>query len=371
MVRRGLVIVQYTISIVFIVGFLVINKQIDYTVTKNLGYDKNHVIRFQRQGPIDPKDYPTFMTELKNIPGVINASSMFGSILRDVSTNSGFSWKGQSEGQDKVLFPSPVVSHDFIETLNIQIKEGRAFAPEYSDEGSKVILNEAAVRMMEFQTPIGEIIKYGDQEMQVIGVAKNFHYGSLHNDVEPLIFRYSPQRDDILVRIQTGDEQTTIKQIKKLYETFHPKYIFEYTFMDSDYQTLYKLEKSFSSLLKYFTLIALIISCLGLFGLAAFVTQKRFKEICIRKVCGSTVLNIVLLLSSDFTKVIIISIVLALPLGYLITEDWLNRFAYRIPLEWTYFVEAGLLALIVAWFTIGTLIFKAARVSPTQGLKEE
>ena len=369
-VRKGLVIVQFTISIIFIVGFFIVNKQIEFTQNKNLGYHKDNVISFQRQGRIDQNDYEAFISALKNIAGVVNASCMFGSLLdRDGAMHRGFSWDGQAPNENEMYFLSPTISYDFIETLGIEIKEGRTFSIDYANEESKVIVNEAAVKMMRLQNPVGKTIQYGSMEKQIIGVVKDFQYGSLHSKMEPVIFMYAPRRSDIVVRVEAGSERMTIDGLKKVYEKFHPGYPFDFTFMDDDYRALYDSENKVAVLSQYFAILAIIISCLGLFGLTAFTAQRREKEIGIRKILGASEFGIVSLLSGDFTKMVVTAIFIALPLSYFIVATWLENFAYRIDLEWWFFIEVGLIALIIAWLTVGVQTLKAARLNPTQCLR--
>ncbi|MEO6102523.1 MAG: FtsX-like permease family protein, partial [Pseudoxanthomonas sp.] len=368
--RRALVIAQFSISIIFIVSFIVITNQMEYTQTINLGYSKDNIVLFKRQGHFKEEEYNVFMTELKRIPGVVNASSLYGSLLDDVGMSTGFSWDGQISNGKGMLFPSPMISHDLIETLGIEVIAGRSFRAG-SNDSTNVVINETAAKLMTFKDPIGQPITYGDQIFCVIGVVKDFHYGSLHNSIEPLIFRYSPNRNDIVVKIQAGQEQNLLPELKKVYESFHSDYAFEYSFMDSLYKALYNTETRTAELLKYFTAIAILISCLGLLGLASFVAQQRLKEICIRKVYGSSMINVILLLSNDFTRTIVIAIVVSGPLSYFLANNWLNEFVYRIPFSWMYVVEASLLALLVAWLTIGGLIYRAATINPSRGLKVE
>lgn len=371
-VRNGLVIIQFTISIIFMVGFFIVHKQIEFTQTKNMGYNKDNVIRFQRQGAIDQNDYEAFISEIKSIPGVVNVSSMFGSILnKDIAMHSGFSWDGQAPDGKDLAFPSPTISYDFIETLGIEISEGRSFSSKYAGEESKVVVNEAAVKMMGLRNPVGKTISYGASERQIIGVVKDFHYGSLHNQLEPVIFMYAPRRTDMVVKIIAGSERMTIENLQKVYTKFHPGYPFEFTFMDDDYQALYDSENRVSILSTYFAVLATIISCLGLFGLAAFTTERRMKEIGIRKILGSSEFGIAHLLSADFTKMVILAIVIALPISYLFSKKWLDGFAYRIDLEWWFFIGAGIAALLIAWLTVGLQTIKAARINPTDCLKSE
>jgi ABC-type antimicrobial peptide transport system permease subunit len=297
---------------------------------------------------------------------------MFGSILnRDRALHGGFSWEGQPPGGKEMQFPSPGISYDFIETLNIEIAEGRTFSNTYADEESKIVVNEAAVKMMGFPDPVGRTIQDGQKEKQIIGVVKDFQYGSLHHQIGPVFFRYSSRGSDVILKIQSGSEKNTIERLREVYETFHPGYPFEFTFLDTDYQQLYDSENNVAVLSKYFAVIAIIISCLGLFGLAAFTAQRRQKEIGIRKILGATEAGIVSLLSTDFTKMILIAIAIALPVGYFTALKWLERFAYRIELKWWFFVGAGVIALLIAWITIGMQTIKTARINPAECIRNE
>jgi ABC-type antimicrobial peptide transport system permease subunit len=264
-----------------------------------------------------------------------------------------------------------VVSYDFIETLGIELKEGRSHQREYAKERFNIILNEAAVKMMGLENPVGKSIGWEEGKRQIIGVVKDFHYGSLHNKIEPLIFRFDATGNNILVKIKAGTEKTTLERIKKFQAQFLPKHPFEFTFLDEDYQKLYESESRIAALSHYVAVLAILISCLGLFGLASFTAERRRKEIGIRKVLGSSQFGIVSLLSGEFTRMVLISIIIGLPVSYLIASSWLNNFAERIAIEWWYFALAGLLALLISWLTLGTQAIKAARTNPILTLRDE
>ncbi|MDN5200993.1 ABC transporter permease [Fulvivirgaceae bacterium BMA10] len=370
-VRKGLVIFQFSLSTIFIVCFLVISKQIELTQTKNLGYDQDNIISFQRHGALDVDDFEVFLSEVKNTPGVVSASNMSGNIIKQINLNVGYSWEGSTREDAEITFPSPEVNYAFIETLGIALKEGRSFSPEYSNETSKLVINEVAAKMIGFKDPIGRYVKRGSQEMQIIGVVKNFHYTSFHEIIKPVFFRFDPIGKTVLVKIKAGTERATIEHLKEIYEKFHPKNPFEFTFLDDDYQSLYEAENRVAILSKYFTIIAIIISCLGLFGLAAFTAERRTKEIGIRKILGASVFGIVRILTSDFTKTIVIAIFISLPISYFLAKNWLDNFAYRIDLQWWLFIGTGLMTLLIAWLTVGIQTIKAARINPTECLKDE
>jgi ABC-type antimicrobial peptide transport system permease subunit len=225
---------------------------------------------------------------------------------------------------------------------------------------------------MGFKDPIGRTFNLWGKDYKIIGITKNFHFESLHEKVKPLFFRLVPQQAErIMVKISAGKEADAIEGLEDVYNNINPGYSFDYKFLNEEYQAQYNAEKRVSTLSKYFAALAILISCLGLFGLAAFTAEKRLKEIGIRKVLGSTSFGIVYLLSVDFTKVVITSILIALPISYFITSRWLDGFAFRIELQWWYFVGAGMLAISIAWLTVGAQAIKAATSNPAQCLKNE
>lgn len=368
-IRKGFVITQFTISVIFITSFLVIHKQIEFVQTKDLGYNRENVIHFQIRGT---QNRETLLQTLKNIPGVINTTNIFGgsSIVNMRGAGRGFSWDGKTPDQD-IVFLRPHIGYDFVETLGIELIEGRTFSREYGDESSKLIINKAAAEMIGLDNIVGQAIMDGDIEKEIIGVVKNFNIKSLHEEMRPTIMRFSPNGRDIMIKIGSENEREIITKIENVYNQFSPEYPFTFTFIDDDYQAQYIFEERIAVLSRYFTSIAIIISCLGLFGLAAFTVEKRLKEMGIRKVLGASDLNIVRLLSGDFTKLVLVAITIALPLGYLLSSMWLESFAYRIDLEWWIFVSSGIGAMLITWLTIGLQTIKAAGVEPVRYLKSE
>ncbi|MFK7774154.1 MAG: ABC transporter permease [Saprospiraceae bacterium] len=380
-IRKGLVVFQFALSILFIVGLLVVNEQIEMTQSKNLGYNRDNIISFEWKGNLydqwnglnqegnSNEKFYSFMSRLKEVPEVITVTNMSGNILTKVYGQSGLIWNGD-ESNRNFIFKSPIIGYDFIETLGIELGAGRTFSKEHNDSYSKVILNEAAVKKMEIENPIGQKISMNGGS-EIIGVVKNFHYGSLHNELEPLIFRFDSHGGNIMLKIKAGTETITIDKIKKIHQEFLPAYSFEFTFLDDEYQALYEAETKVSTLSKYFAGLAILISCLGLFGLAMFTAERRKKEIGIRKVLGSSVFEIVKMLTSDFTKTVIIAICISIPISYLIAQSWLDNFAYNITLTWWLFFIPALLVLFIAWATVGLQTIKAASANPVQSLKDE
>jgi putative ABC transport system permease protein len=208
--------------------------------------------------------------------------------------------------------------------------------------------------------------------MEIVGVVKDFHFQSLHDAVNPLFFRLRPQHTwNIAIRLEGGKEKETLAALDRFYRTFNPGFTFDYRFQDQEYAKLYESEQRVATLSSYFATMAILISCLGLFGLAAFTAERRLKEIGIRKALGSSSTSIVLLLSKDFTKMVLISIVIGLPFSYWMLDQWLQRFAFHVQLEVWYFVVAGLIALIIAWITVASQAIRAATVNPVNCLRTE
>ncbi|MEM7107710.1 MAG: ABC transporter permease [Bacteroidota bacterium] len=370
--RRGLVIFQFTLSIVLIVAVLVIYKQIEFVQSKNLGYKKDNVIYFASEGRTD-SNLETFLNEVKAIPGVVNASSSGHTFMGRNNNTSGLSWEGKNP-DDRILFENVRVNHGFLATMGVQIIEGRSFLRDSPSDTTKIIFNETAIRVMGYEDePIGRMIRMWDEfDLEIVGVAKDFHFQSLHTTVQPLFFVLTPEETwNVMVRIEAGKEKETLASLTEFYGEFNPGFTFQYQFLDEEYRSMYAAEQRVATLSQYFAGFAIIISCLGLFGLAMFTAERRLKEIGIRKALGSSAVNIVYLLSSDFTKMVLISILIALPLSYYLIDMWLQRFAFKIDLEIWFFGMSGLIALAIAWLTIGSHAVKAANTNPARCLRDE
>jgi len=368
-IKNGMVIFQFSISIILIVSVFVIYKQIQYIQHKNLGFNKENIISFQRTGELN-KNIDAFINEIKNIPGVVNASYFINNITYNKTGTSGLNWQGNIENQN-IEFKYINANYDFIETTDIKLSRGRSFSKKYGSEKQKIIFNELAVKKMGLKNPIGQTVKLWGNDMQIVGVVEDFHFESLYEPIRPCFIKLSESGGNIIAKIQNGAEKVTIDQIGKLYKEFNINVPFEFKYLDSAYQNLYASEIRVSKLSEYFAGIAVFLACIGLFGLAAFSTQKRTKEIGIRKVHGSTSFGIIRLLSFDFIRLVIISNLIGLPLGYLINKNWLNRFAYKIDLELWIFLIIGLLTIMIAWITVGLQAFKAANMNPVVSLKAE
>lgn len=366
--RKGLVVFQFFLSIVLIISTIVIYNQIQFTQTQNLGYEKENLIKFPIEGDLKNK-IDAFQNELRNIPNVVSVSTTSHSLLGRNSNTGGVSWEGK-DPETTILFEMVGTSYDFLSTMGMEIKEGRDFSKAFGSDSTKIIINEAAARVMQMEEPIGKKVDFWDGNWEIIGMVKDFHFQSMHSKIEPLIFRLDPTYNwACFIRLSPVEIPETLAQIKQLYEEFNPGYTFEYQFMDEQYAQLYQSEMRVGTLSRYFASFAVIISCLGLFGLSAFTAERRTKEIGIRKVLGATVANLAVMLSKDFTQLVVISIMLAVPVAWYFMDQWLGNFIYKIDLSIWFFVAASLLALVIAWLTVSFQSVKAALANPSRSLR--
>ncbi|MEJ2615144.1 MAG: ABC transporter permease, partial [Ignavibacteriaceae bacterium] len=279
--RKVLVVFQFSLSIIFIAAVLVVYKQIDFIQSKNLGYDRNNVICFDKEGKA-ASNQQTFLNELKKVPGVADASSTSSNLMGSFGTTTGLNWAGKNP-KDIIKFENIQAYYDLLNTLGIHIKEGRTFSKKFGSDSTAIIFNETAIKTMGLKNPVGKTINLWGVNRQIIGVTKDFNFESLHENIKPLFFILEPDRTmKIMVKLIAGEERETISKIKNFYSKFNPGYVFDYKFLDKDYQALYESEERVSALSKYFAGLAIMISCLGLLGLAAFTAQRRIKEIGIR-----------------------------------------------------------------------------------------
>lgn len=373
-VRKGLVVFQFSISVVLILAVSVIYLQINFIQTKNLGYNRANIMHIKKEGIPDEK-MPSFLAEMKALPSVDEVTFSINRFIGNENWTGSITWEGRPEN---LAFHINVFTgyYDFLETFGIRLKEGRTFSREFGTDTSKVILNEAAVNIMGLKDPVGKTITFWRQPVEIIGIAEDFHYQSLYQKIEPCIFRLSGQEegfagDHIWVRIKDQQLVRSLEEIKPLHAEFSSGVPMDYNFLEDHYQELYESETRVGILSRYFALMAIIISCLGLFGLAAFTAERRTKEIGIRKILGASSWGIIRLLSRDFTRLVLIAITIALPAGYFLARNWLNSFAYKIDLSWWHFAGAAVITLVIAWITVGFQTFRAASVNPAECLRDE
>lgn len=367
--RKGLVVFQFTLTIILIIGVLVIYKQTRFIFTKNLGYDQDNIVLFEQTDKM--YDNPeTFMEEMKKIPGVVNAGGVGHDLLGRNNNTSGLDWKGKNP-EERILFENIRVSYGLMETMGFSFSEGRSFSKEFGADSTKIIINQAAAKVMGMEKAVGQnIMLWEEYDLEIIGVIEDFHFQSFKEEVAPAFFTLNGTWN-LAVRLKAGQEAEAMLAIQDFYEEYNPGFIFDYQFLDKGYEELYTSELRIGTLSKYFAGFAILISCLGLFGLASFTAERRIKEIGIRKVLGASVTNIVMMLSKDFTRLVGISIILAVPISWYLMSRWLSNFAYKINLGASLFIGAAVISLLIAWLTVSSQALRAAQINPSKCLKDE
>ncbi len=376
LLRQTLVVLQFAISVMLIVGALIAQRQLDFMLNADMGFDKEQilVINANNNESLDEQLEP-LRESMLTIPGISSVTASASIPGRIMPTNVADLQRGQDE--DGQTFYFLWVDHDFIDTYGLEIISGRGFSREFeSDADNAFILNEAAYAALGWnnpQDPIGRELtrQFGDSR-DIIGVMRDFNYESLQNEVEPLVlFLRDNQFSFVSIKLSTENLQSSIEQIETVWNTFEPELPFEYFFLSEDFEQQYHLEIQISRLLQVFTFLAIVIACLGLFALATFTTEKRQKEIGVRKVLGASVSQLVTLLTLSFSKPVLVAAAIALPTSYLLANRWLNVFAYRTSLSWDIFVIALVLALLVAMLTVAGQTLKAALANPTKTIRTE
>ncbi|AXT54506.1 ABC transporter permease [Aquimarina sp. MMG015] len=370
-IRKGLVVGQFTISIVFIICTILVYQQIQHVKNRDLGYNKDQLIRMRANGNIIEK-FTVIEQDLKNT-GVVSGVALSNSQILSAGNNgSGLQWQGGTDTED-VLISYRHVNSDFFNTTGIELIEGRGFKKNQSLDSTNIIITQSLAKLMGENSPIGKTITAGDDVLQIIGVTKDYQYGDMYASSDPVIFfnnhnyaRY------FYIKTKSGVAmEDTLASIEKIMKNNNPAFPFEYTFVDEAFDAIFKSEQLVGKLSQIFALLAILISCLGLFGLAAYTAEQRSKEIGVRKVLGASVTGIVKLLSKDFLKLVCIAIVLATPLAWLVMSNWLQEYAYRIEINWVVFIIAGFVAIIIALATVSFQAFKAAIANPVSSLKTE
>jgi putative ABC transport system permease protein len=370
--RRALVVFQFSLSIIFILGTIVVYQQMQFIQNKNLGVDRENLIYQVFEGGL-VKNLNAFKTELLQLPGVQSVTYSNQPIFNVQFTSTWIEWPGKNK---EVVFASAGVSYDYLHTMGIKLSEGRDFSPAFISDSSNVIVNEEAVRQMGIANPIGhEITNRRDmvRKGKIIGVVKNFHLQSLHAPIEPLcIFLDTyPTWGFVSVRTEPGKTKEAIASMTNANKKYNSEFPFAYAFADEEFRKQYAAESLVENLTKGFSFLTIFISCLGLFGLAMFSAEQRTKEIGIRKILGASVTGIVQLLSKDFVKLILIAFVIATPLGWYAMNQWLQGFAYRTEISWWIFGVAGIVAILIALLTASSQAIKAAVSNPVESLRSE
>ena len=366
--RKGLVVTQFVFSIVLIIGTLIIRQQLKYIQEKDLGYDKSHVFGVDMGGIYG--HYDAVRAELMSQPGVVDVTRAGDNIVSLSGSTGDTDWDGKDSKRG--FFINPLnVDGTYVNFFKLKIVAGRGFLSGKADS-AKFILNETAVREAGIKDPIGKRFKLWQTNGTIIGVVKDFHFASLKQKIEPAILCDAPQNcGTIFIKTTGSGAPRAIKAAEKAYKQYNAIVPYSYSFLDSDYDALYKTDERAGTLFSIFACIAIFISCLGLLGLATYTAQVKIKEIGIRKVLGASVTNITAMLSTDFLKLVVLSIVIATPIAWYAMRQWLQNYAYPVKIQWWVFALAGVSALAIAFLTISTQAIKAALVNPVKSLRSE
>lgn len=369
--RKGLVVFQFTLSIVLIVAMITIYRQMKYIQTKNLGYDRENLVYIPIEGNLLTQ-YAHFKEEAAKLPGILSVSKMRNSPTIIEHHTGGIRWPGKDEA-DLISFADGIVGYDFVKTMKLQLLTGRDFSPAFRTDSTSFLVNEMALKKIGTKDPLNQILIWGNRRGPIVGVLKDFHFSSMHQTIEPLVIRLDENWTwgTILVRTQAGRTKEALAGLKALCTRLSPDVPFTYSFSDEEYTRLYKSEQVVSDLSNCFAALAIFISCLGLFGLATFTAVQRTREIGVRKVLGASATDITTMLSGDFLKLVGVAMVVAFPLAWYCMDKWLQQFAYKAGMEWWMFVLAGVATAVIAMLTVSYQSLKAALTNPVKSLRAE
>ncbi|MVM38456.1 FtsX-like permease family protein [Spirosoma sp. HMF3257] len=365
--RQGLVVFQFALSLLLIIGTIIVYRQINFIQTKNLGFDREGMIYVSSEGELGTK-YNTFKEQLLQMSGIQSVTKMDGTPTNGFGSTGNVQWPGK-DPKASIQFQFSKVDYDFTKTLKVKVK-GRDFSKTFGADSTSYLINETAARRIGYNDPIGKPLTLWGKPGTIIGVIADYHQSSMHTAIEPFIAKLGDGQI-IIVRIQPGQTKQALTSLETLARQLNPKFPFRYRFADEAFQTLYRSETVVGSLANYFAFLAIFISCLGLFGLAAFTAEQRTKEIGVRKVLGASVLSVVALLSQDFIKLVLIAIVISSPIAWFGMSRWLQEYVYKIDISWWIFALAGLLAIGIALLTISFQSIKAALMNPVKSLRSE
>ncbi len=371
--RKILVTLQFAISIALIAGTVIIYQQMRFMQNKNLGFHKGQIVVLPIGSTDIPEHAQAFRNELLRHPNIKHAAgsnSVPGVNMMSFTLRP----EGKPEDEDWTAYAIRIDDTALLETYGLELAAGRYFSPKYAtDVTNGVVINETLAKSLGWQEPIGKHLDISGelQNGKVIGVVKDFHMKSLHHPIEPMLFYFASRWGNLSLRISGEDIPGTIKFLRKTWQEFDSRHPFEYYFLDQQFAQFYDSEQRLMQTSGLFSILAIFIACLGLFGLAAYTSEQRTKEIGVRKVLGATVSNIVILLSREFTRLVAISFLVAAPIAYFAANRWLQDFAYRINIPLWSFVLAGMIALLIAMFSVSFQAMKAAFTNPVDALRYE
>ena len=377
-IRKGLVVFQFVISICLILGVIIIQRQLQYMDDQQLGFNKNQQIILPLQSVSAVKNYEVLKTELLKNPGIRNVTS--GSTYPGISSVDDMVFYAEGKSvKDAIDIHLANVDNGYFETLGLKVITGRGFSKEFTADSNNIVLNETALHELGYplNTAVGRKVYFDFQgshnTMQIIGVVRNFNFESLYNRIKPFAFNtiMGNKHSYVIANISAGNYAGILQEMATSWNKINPGIPFVYSFLDKDFQKNYEKDQRASGIVWGFTVIAILIACLGLFGLSAFAAEQRFKEIGVRKVLGASVMSIVGLLSRDFIRIVLIAILIATPIGWYFMNKWLEGFAYKTPVSWWIFALTGLLAVLIALITVSFQAIRAALANQVTSLRSE
>ncbi len=368
--RKVLVTLQFGFSIFLIIGTIVIYQQIMHVKNRDMGYDRENLMQIWTNGELET-NFQTIREELVRT-GVVKSVCKSNSPITSIFSNSEVSWEGM-QTEERVSFTTIATEYDYAETMGIKMIEGRDFSRDFKSDSLAVIINQAAVDMMGVKNPIGQKLRMNEADFQIIGVMPNIVMAAPDQPVEPmsLIFRPSWSSTITLRLNKTDNIGESINIVESVFKKFNPSYPFEFRFADTDFEKKFSTINLISRLATIFASLAIMITCLGLFGLAAFTAEQRTKEVGIRKVMGASVSSLVMLISKDFSRLVILGFLISGPLAWWFLNNFLERYPYRISIMWWILPLAGATALLLALIIVSTQALRAARANPSQSLRSE
>ncbi len=370
-IRKGLVILQFTVSIALIICTIIIYQQIQHVKERELGYNKDNLIQVAIEGDLN-KHFEVVKQDLLASGFVDNAARSNLDMLFMGSSSADFNWAGKDPGKN-VLITLDWISPEYLQTTGIKITKGRDFYPDAKQDSLSVIINETLAKMVDKENAVGKILTRDSIKYNIVGVTRDFVFGDMYANSDPLVFFCYPEYyNNLYIHLKAGAKpEQALAKIETIIKKYNPAYPFDYRFVNDQFDKIFKSEMLIGKLSRVFALLAIIISCLGLFGLAAYTAERRTKEIGIRKVLGATVSGITGLLSKDFLRLVFIAAIIAFPLSWWVMHKWLQNYSYRIEIKWWVFGVAGMLAMLIAWITVGFQAIKAAISNPVKSLRTE
>jgi putative ABC transport system permease protein len=369
--RKGLVLVQFILATTLIVSTVVIYQQINYALQKDLGYTKEQLVIIPLEGELSAK-FTTFKNRLEQLPEIQSVSRSTHNLIGRNSNTGGVNWEGK-DPTFSALFEIMRVDYEFLETVGLRLVKGENFnINKGADSLQGAIINEKAYQLITQDNPEATSFTLWDKERNITGVVADFHFQSVHENMEPAIFLLDPEFAwQGFIRLGTGDIQNTLASIESIAAELNPDFPFQYSFMDENYARMYNEDVRLRDLAKYFSILTILISCLGLLGLSAHIAEQKTKEIGIRKVLGASTFSILNVINKEFLTIVLISIGIGSAVAYWFMQDWLGDYAYRIDFEWWFIPLAAIVILTIAYLTVTLQSFKAARVNPVNSLKTE